>query len=242
MNKKEFQSRNKKFIKKISSDKTFKKLTNSWFVRSVKHEYSYHFSWLGVPIIQYPQDVIAYQEIIWKVKPDLIIETGIARGGSLIFSASILEIIGKGKVLGIDIDIHKENRKAVERHPLSKRIHMLEGSSISSEIMRHVRRIADNKKRILVMLDSNHTHEHVLEELRLYSPFVSKGSYIIVFDSIIGDLPDYLHKNRPWGRKNNPKTAILQFLKENDRFRIDSETGNKLAITVSPYGYLRCLK
>ena len=184
MNEKEFQSRNKRFIKKIGYDKTFKKLTNSWFIRSVKHEYSYHFRWLGVPIIQYPQDIIAYQEIIWKVKPDLIIETGIARGGSLILSASILEIIGKGKVLGIDIDIHKENRKAVERHPLSKRIHMLEGSSISSEIIRYVQRIARDKKKILVTLDSNHTHEHVLEELRLYSPLVSKGSYVIVFDSI----------------------------------------------------------
>ena len=184
MNEKEFQSRNKRFIKKIGYDKTFKKLTNSWFIRSVKHEYSYHFRWLGVPIIQYPQDIIAYQEIIWKVKPDLIIETGIARGGSLILSASIFGIIGKGKVLGIDIDIHKENRKAVERHPLSKRIHMLEGSSISSEIIRYVQRIARDKKKILVTLDSNHTHEHVLEELRLYSPLVSKGSYVIVFDSI----------------------------------------------------------
>ena len=145
-------------------------------------------------------------------------------------------------MLGIDIDIHKENRKAVERHPLSKRIHMLEGSSISSEIIRYVQRIARDKKKILVTLDSNHTHEHVLEELRLYSPLVSKGSYVIVFDSIIGDLPDYLHKNRPWDRKNNPKTAVLQFLKENNRFRIDSEIGNKLAITVSPYGYLKCIK
>jgi len=242
MNEKEFQSRNQKFIKKINSDKKFAKLSRSWFVRSIRHEYSYHFRWLGIPIIQYPQDIIAYQEIIWQVKPELIIETGIARGGSLIFSASLLEIIGKGQVLGIDIDIHKENRRTVERHPLSKRIRMLEGSSISDEILDSVRKIANKKKRILVMLDSNHTHEHVLDELRLYSPLVSKGSYIVVFDSIIGDLPDHLHKNRPWNKKNNPKTAISQFLKENNRFIIDYEIVNKLAITVSPYGYLKCIR
>jgi cephalosporin hydroxylase len=241
MNEKEFQIRNHRFIKKMGSDKKFKKITNSWIVESVKHEYSYHFRWFGIPIIQYPQDMIAYQEIIWQTKPDLIIETGIARGGSLIFSASLLEIIGRGQVLGIDIDIHKENRIAVEKHPLSKRIHMLEGSSISNEIVNSVRRIASKKKRILVVLDSNHTHEHVLNELRLYSPLVSRGSYIVVFDSIIGDLPNYLHKNRPWNKKNNPKTAIFQFLKENNRFIIDDGVVNKLAITVSPYGYLKCI-
>ena len=193
-----------------------------------------------MPIIQYPQDVLAYQEIIWKVKPDLIIETGIARGGSLIFSASILEIIGK--VLGIDIDIHKQNKKNVTTHSLSKRISMLEGSSIDEKIVNKVYKFARDKKKILVMLDSNHTHEHVLNELRLYSPLVSKGSYMIVFDSIIGDLPDHFNKNRPWNKKNNPKTAIFQFLKENHRFVIDHDISNKLAITVSPYGYLKCIK
>ena len=242
MSDKDFEIRNKKFVNRMKNDKTFKKLTNSWFIESVKNEYSYHFRWLGVPIIQYPQDAIAYQEIIWKVRPDLIIETGIARGGSLIFSASILEIIGKGKVLGIDIDIHKQNKKAVKTHSLNKRISMLEGSSIDEKIVNKVQKIASGKKKIIVMLDSNHTHEHVLNELRLYSPLVSKGSYIIVFDSIIGDLPDQLNKNRPWNKENNPKTAIFQFLKENHRFVIDHDISSKLAITVSPYGYLKCIK
>jgi len=242
MNNSDFENRNKKFINKIKNDKAFKKLSNSWFIQSVKYEYSYHFRWLGIPIIQYPQDIIAYQEVIWKVKPDLIIETGIARGGSLIFSASMLEMIGKGKVLGIDVNIRKENKKAVMAHPLNKRVLMLEGSSIDEKTLNKARKFASNKKKILVMLDSNHTHDHVLSELRLYSPFVSKGSYIVVFDSIIGDLPSYLHKSRPWNRKKNPKTAIFQFLKENSRFVIDHDISDKLAITVSPYGYLKCVK
>lgn len=242
MNNKDFENRNKKFINKMKKDRVFKKLSNLWFIASVKNEYSYHFRWLGIPIIQYPQDALAYQEIIWKVKPDLIIETGIARGGSLIFSASILEIIGKGKVLGIDIDIHKQNKKNVKTHSLSKRISMLEGSSIDEKIVNKVYKFASGKKKILVMLDSNHTHEHVLNELRLYSPLVSKGSYIIVFDSVIGDLPSHLNKNRPWNKENNPKTAIFQFLKENRRFAMDLSISNKLAITATPYGYLKCVK
>lgn len=242
MNDIEFEKRNKRIVNKMKNDKHFRLLSNSWFINSVKHEYSYHFRWLGVPIIQYPQDIIAYQEIIWNTKPDLIIETGIARGGSLVFAASMLELIGKGEVLGIDIDIHKENRKMVEKHPLSKRISMLEGSSTDEKIVKYVKKIATAKKKILVTLDSNHTHEHVLNELKLYSPLVSKGGYLIVFDSVIGDLPNHLHKDRPWNRDNNPKTAILDFLKENKRFRMDTEIKNKLAMTVSPYGYLKCIK
>lgn len=242
MNNKDFENRNKKFVNRMKNNGSFKRLTNSWFKKSIKYEYSYHFRWLGIPIIQYPQDIIAYQEIIWKVKPDLIIETGIARGGSLIFSASILDIIRKGRVVGIDVNIRKENKKTILAHPLSKIISMIEGSSTNEKTLYKLRKFTKDKRKILVMLDSNHTHEHVLNELRLYSPFVSKGSYIVVLDSIIGDLPSHLHKNKPWNRKNNPKTAIFQFLRENSRFVIDYNISNKLAITVSPYGYLKCIK
>lgn len=243
---KEFEKRNKKFIRLMAQDKSLKELTRSWFLTNHKYEYSYHFSWLGRPIIQYPQDIIAIQEIIWKVRPDLIIETGIAHGGSLILSASILELIGHGEVLGIDVDIRKHNRIQIEKHPMFKRITMIEGSSIDKNIIQHVYRLAKGKKRILICLDSNHSHDHVLNELKNYSPLVSKGSYLIVFDTIIDDMPaKWLEKHniiRPWGKGNNPKTAVHEFLKTSDRFKIDKNIQNKLQITAAPDGYLKCIK
>jgi len=229
----------------MSEDNYLKELSRSWLNGSVKYEYSYHFSWLGRPIIQYPQDIIALQEIIWKVKPDLIIETGIAHGGSLIFSASILELIGHGKVLGIDIDIRKHNRKEIEKHSLSRRIQMIEGSSINENIVKKVYKLSKGKKRILLILDSNHTHKHVLAEMELYSPLVTIGSYMVVFDTVIEDMPIRLlsgSAKRPWGKGNNPKTAVKEFLKLNDRFKIDKDIENKLLITVAPSGYLKRIK
>ena len=245
MTDKNFEKVNKKNISKMSKDKNFKNLTKSWFKSSEKFQYSYHFSWMGRPIIQYPQDIIALQEIIWKIKPDLIIETGIARGGSLIFSASMLHLIGNGNVIGIDIDIRKHNRIEIEKHPMFKRIKMIEGSSIDEKIAKQVYRLAKNKKRILVILDSNHSHSHVLKELELYSPLVRKNSYLVVFDTVIEDIstPATLsHKNRPWGKGDNPKTAVKTFLKNNKRFVIDDEIENKLMITVAPSGFLKCIK
>jgi cephalosporin hydroxylase len=237
-----FKERNKKFVKTMSKDMEFKKLSQHWFNTSLKYEYSYHFSWLGLPIIQYPQDIITLQEIIWKVKPDLVIETGVARGGSIIFSASLLELIGKGEVLGIDINIKKENKKFIEKHPLSKRIHLFEGSSVDKKIVNQIKKFVQNKKKILVILDSNHTHAHVLKELKIYSTFVSKNSYLIVFDTIIDELSDEVLKNRPWGKNNNPKSAVKAFLKTNDRFRVDKNIEKKLLMTVAPMGYLKCIK
>lgn len=205
-------------------------------------QYSYNFSWMGRPIIQYPQDMIAMQEIIWNIKPDLIIETGIAHGGSLIYYASILELIGKGEVLGIDIDIRAHNREQIEKHPMFKRITMLEGSSLSSEIVQQVAEIAKDKKTILVSLDSNHTHEHVLKELELYAPFVTKDSYIVVFDTIVEDLPEGYLPGRPWGKGNNPKSAVYAFLSDRSDFIIDHQIDNKLLISVAPEGYLKRVK
>jgi cephalosporin hydroxylase len=214
----------------------------------VKAKYAYNFFWLGVPILQAPQDLQALQEIIWEVKPDLIIETGIAYGGSLIFSASmvaILEVCGeikKGDVLGIDVDIRPHNKEAILAHPLSKKITMFEGSSIDEKIIARVKEFAKNKKRVMVCLDSNHTHAHVLAELRAYAPLVSIGSYCIVGDTGIEDLPVGIISNRPWGKGNNPKTAVWEYLKENSNFEIDKMMDSKLILTGSPDGYLKCTK
>ena len=210
---------------------------------SNSNQYSYNFYWMGRPIIQYPQDMIAMQEIIWEIKPDLIIETGIAHGGSLIYYASLLELIGNGEVLGIDIDIRAHNKAEIEKHPMYKRIKMIEGSAISEETLSQVKLAAEGKQKILVCLDSNHTHEHVLSELEMYAPFVSVGSYIVVFDTIVEDLPEnYFNQKRPWGIGNNPKTAVYDFLKTNSDFIIDESIDNKLLISVAPEGYLKRIK
>lgn len=182
------------------------------------------------------------QEIIWQVKPDLIIETGIAHGGSP-FYASMLELLGGDwQVLGINIDIREHNRKAIEAHPMFRRISMIEGSSIDEEIAKQVYDFAKDRTQILVLLDSMHTHDHVLKELQLYSPLVTKDSYLVVFDTIIEDMPKDFFPDRPWGKGNNPKTAVWEFLKTNDHFEIDKEMENKLLITVAPDGYLKCIK
>ena len=209
---------------------------------STSHEYSYHFKWLGRPIIQYPQDIVAIQELIWSVKPDLVVETGVARGGSLILSASILQLLGgEGRVIGIDIDIRSHNRRAIEEHPLAHRIDLFEGSSISVDIVELVKKRALNKG-VMVLLDSNHTHEHVLEELKLYNCLVRKNGYLVVFDTIIDDLPPESIGDRPWSKDNSPKSAVREFLRTNDRFEVDRDLESKLQITAAPGGYLRCIK
>ncbi len=216
------------------------KLTNQWMTEVTRNRYSYHFTWLGVPIIQFPQDMIAMQEIIWAVRPDLIIETGVARGGSVIYYASLLELIGgEGLVLGIDVDIRPPNRAAIEGHSMAKRIRLVEGSSVAGEVVAEARALADQAERVLVVLDSNHTHEHVLRELQLYSPLVTRGSYLVAFDTIIEDLPEDFYPDRPWGKGNNAKTAVLEFLDGNAEFEVDRTIEHKLQITVAPNGYLR---
>ncbi|WP_141046810.1 cephalosporin hydroxylase family protein [Aliarcobacter cryaerophilus] len=236
--------------KKYNVDKQNNKLSLglNFIKETLDTQYTYNFSWLGRPIIQYPQDMIALQEIIWDVKPDMIIETGIAHGGSLIFSASMLTLleacgeIEDGKVLGIDIDIREHNKKAIEAHPMSKKITMFQGSSIDSEMIKKVHEFAKSGKRILVCLDSNHTHDHVLSELKAYASLVSIGSYCCVFDTLIEDMPEGSFPNRPWEKGNNPKTAVWKYLKENDNFVIDKDIENKLLITVAPDGYLKRIK
>lgn len=238
-----------------------------FIISSFENKYSYNFTCLSRPIIQYPQDIVAMQELIWQVKPDLIIETGIAHGGSLILSASMLALLDyceaveagqpldpratQRRVLGIDIDIRSHNRMAIEAHPMAHRIDMIQGSSIAPEVIAQVLQIATDYKKVLVLLDSNHTHEHVSAELEAYAPLTSKDSYCVVFDTVIEDLPDEMFPDRPWGKGNNPKTAVwgyLRRLKEEGRmaidgarldFEIDKSIENKLLITVAPDGYLK---
>ena len=224
-------------------------------VASSLPKYSYNYSALGRPIIQYPQDMVAMQELIWEIKPDLIIETGIAHGGSLIMSASMLALLdmcdaiesgamlnpreSKRKVLGVDIDIREHNRAAIEAHPMASRIQMIQGSSIAPEIVEQVRRVANGYERILVCLDSNHTHAHVLAELEAYAPLTSVGSYCVVFDTIVEDMPADMFPDRPWGPGDNPKTAVWEYLKTHPEFEIDKSIQHKLLITVAPDGYLK---
>jgi cephalosporin hydroxylase len=230
-------------IEGLKKDQDVQALSRIWLREITRHKYAYHFTWMGRPLIQFPQDLIAMQELIWEIKPDLIIETGIAHGGSLIFYASMLELLGEnGQVLGLDIDIREHNRIEIEKHQMFKRITMIQGSSIAPEIAQKVYDFAQGKQRILVVLDSNHTHDHVLAELQLYSHLVTKGSYLVVFDTVVEDMPEDFFGDRPWGKGNNPKTAVWEFLKTSDRFEIDKDMEAKLLITVAPDGYLKCVK
>ena len=234
------------------------KSANNFLMDSVREKYSYNFEFLGRPIIQYPQDMVAMQELIWTVQPDLIIETGIAHGGSLIMSASMLALLDycdavkncqvidpahpRRKVLGIDIEIRTHNRVAIEAHPMANRIDMLQGSSVAPEIIAEVRRRAEGKARILVCLDSNHTHDHVLAELEAYGGLVTQGSYCVVFDTIIDDIPTELHGDRTWGAGNSPKTAVYEYLQTHSEFEIDRRIDERLLISVAPDGYLKKIK
>ena len=232
-------------IKGLGADKDIQAMSRIWSRETNRNGYTYNYSWLGRPIIQYPQDMVAMQELIWKVQPDLIIETGIAHGGSLIFSASMLELNAicggcqDAEVLGLDIDIRAHNREAIEAHPMFKRISMIQGSSIAPEIIEQVKAKAAGKQKILVFLDSNHTHDHVLAELEAYAPLTSVDSYCVVFDTLIEDLPDEMFGDRPWGVGNNPKTAVWEYLKTHPEFEIDKSIQHKLLITVAPDGYLK---
>lgn len=236
----DFKKRNREMIEMMAKDSEFRELSRRWFARSCQYEYSYHFTWLGIPIIQYPTDIVAVQELIWSVKPELIIETGIARGGSLIFYASLMALLGgQGRVVGVDVDIRLPNRNAIEKHPMSRWITMIEGSSVDETTVSQVRELAAGKSPIMVFLDSNHTHEHVRRELELYSPLVTSGSYLVVYDTVIGDMSEEAFPNRPWGPRNNPMMAVQEFLSGTDLFCVDKDFEQKLAVTVSPGGFLK---
>lgn len=245
----------------------FKAASQEWMIHAFQQKYMYNFTWLGSPIIQLPADMVAFQEIVWAVRPDLIIETGIAHGGSLILSASLLALLDytdaieqnkpldpqkpARRVLGIDIDIRAHNREAIEKHPFANRIDMIQGSSVSKEVTDQVKQIASGYKKVLVCLDSNHTHDHVIQELEHYAPLVSKGSYCLAFDTVIEDLPENMFPDRPWSHGDNSKTAVFAYL---ERLRggnvkgidgqplnleIDYSMQNKLLLSAIPDGILK---
>jgi len=225
---------------------------------SAAAKYSYNFFWLGRPIIQYPQDIVAMQELIWQTRPDLVIETGIAHGGSLVFTASMLAHLDycdaheagqlldprkpKRRVIGVDIDIRAHNRAALDAHPMRNRMDLIENSSTDPAIIADIRARAAGHERVLVCLDSNHTHDHVLAELEAYAPLVSVGSYCVVFDTFVEDLPTDMLLDRPWGKGDNPKTAVLEYLEAHPEFEINKDIENKLLITVAPDGYLKRMR
>lgn len=252
---KQFQEEVQKNIAGLGRDPDLQALSRIWIREISPHKWAYNFSWMGRPAIQFPNDAWAMQELIWNIRPDLIIETGIAHGGSLMFSASMLAMldmcdaiesgqildpkVSSRKVLGIDIDIRAHNRAAIEAHPMASRIQMIQGSSISAETIEQVRQVASNYKRVLVCLDSNHTHEHVLAELQAYAPLVSEGSYCVVFDTVVEDMPSDFFPDRPWGQGNNPKTAVWEYLRTHPEFEINKNIDHKLLISVAPDGYLK---
>lgn len=223
----------------MGSDLAMQSQAREMLILADKHGWSYQWTWLGLPIIQLPTDIIAMQEIIWTSVPDLIIETGVARGGSVLLSASLLQLLGRGMVVGIDVDIRPQNRIAIESHPLGQRIQLIEGSSIDLQVVAAVTALAKDAERVMVILDSNHTHGHVLAELLAYSPLVSVGQYLIVCDTVVEDLPRQDHRPRQWGPSDNPATALAEFLIDNDDFRPDDDLHRKLLLTSSPGGYLR---
>lgn len=251
----DFQDEVKARIASYPLNKALTSAAEMFMLHSTQPKYSYNFSWQGRPIIQYPQDIVAMQEIIWETKPDLIIETGIAHGGSLVFSASMLALLDMieainsdtqlnpkaslRRVLGIDIDIREHNRKAILDHPMSSRIEMIKGSSIDPDIIKQVKDFALPYSKVLICLDSNHTHDHVLKELEAYAPLTTPGSYCVVFDTIVEHLPSGMYPDRDWGPGNNPQSAVYEYLSKHPEFLINKEISNKLLISVAPNGYLK---
>jgi cephalosporin hydroxylase len=235
----EFETQKRASASAMAADEALMAEALAVNVAADRHDWSYQWSWLGLPVIQMPPDIVVMQEILWECRPQLVIETGVARGGSLVLSASILELLGEGRVLGVDIDIRAHNREAIEAHPLAHRIDMFEGSSIERETIEAVRERAAGAKRVMVVLDSNHTHDHVLAELRAYASLVSVGQFLVVADTFIEDIPPQEHRPRPWGPGDNPRTALAAWLEEADGFEPDEFVNAKLLLSASRGGYLR---
>jgi len=251
----QFQGERSARLASYAQDSAFSALSRDWLQASMQRQYVYNFDWLGRPIIQYPQDMVAMQELVWRVRPDLIIETGIAHGGSLVLSASLLAMLdmcdaieagtvfdprqSQRKVLGIDIDIRPHNRAAIEAHPMASRIAMVQGSAVAPDVVAQVQAFAKDYRRVMVCLDSMHTHAHVLAELEAYAPLVTPGSYCVVFDTFVDDMPPGFFADRPWDVGDNPKTAVRQWLPSHPEFEIDAEMENRLQVTVAPQGFLR---
>ena len=235
----DFDAKNCEMITRMAATPELLDVSRQWIRTTYAHEYSYHFEWMGMPIIQYPQDMVALQELIWKLRPDVVVETGIARGGSLVFYASMLQLVGGGKVIGVDIDIRPHNREAIEAHPMAPHIALIEGSSIDRATVDEVEKRVVDAQRVLVVLDSHHTHDHVMAELEMYSPMVTPDSYLVVFDTIVDELPPEASSHRDWAPGNSPGSAVEAFLQASNEFEVDAAITDKLLITAARGGYLR---
>lgn len=238
-------------------DAAFRALSQAWLRESMQRRYVYNFDWMGRPIIQYPQDMVALQELVWTARPDLIVETGVAHGGSVVYSASLLALLdlseaieqgrtidparSRRRVVGVDVDIRAHNRAALDAHPMRSRIELVEGSSIDAATVERVHALARGHERVMVLLDSMHTHDHVLAELDAYAPLVSPGSWCVVFDTFVEDMPRGFFADRPWNPGNSPKTAVHEWLDRNSGFAIDAAVADKLMVTVAPDGFLKRL-
>ena len=243
MNNEEFEKRNSEFVKNMAIDRRIKKLSAEWMNHVLEYEYHYHFSWLGMPMIQFPSDILVLQELVWRLEPDLIVDVGVARGGSVIFFASMLSLIGnEGHVVGVDIDFRAHNLKAIKEHKLYRNVTLIEGSSTDKDVKSQLISIANKANKVMVILDSNHSHEHVLMELETYTAFVTLDSYIVVFDTVIEEIPEKFNEGKPWSRGNSPKTAVDCFLEGNNKFILDRSFEEKALITSAPGGFLRRVK
>ena len=254
----EFLAERSERLEEYANDKEFSILSKKWLQVSMQRKYVYNFDWMGRPIIQYPQDMAAVQELIWAVRPDVVIETGVAHGGSLVLSASMLAMLdmcdaiqsgttidprqSARKVIGIDIDIRAHNRAAIEAHPMASRIRLVQGSSVDPAVIAQVRAQVELGQCVIVFLDSMHTHEHVLAELTAYAPLVTPASYCVVFDTFVEDMPPNFFSDRPWDVGNNPKTAVVQWSKTHPEFVNDAQWEQKLMVTVAPGGFLQRLE
>lgn len=238
----EFEADKRKNAEAQAKDDALRGIARDFVIESDKYGYGYQWTWLGLPMIQLPQDIVVTQEIIWECKPDVIIETGIAWGGSVVLYASILQLIGKGKVVAVDLNLMDHVSAQIMSYPFSDRIHLYKGSSTDPDIVSKIKSHVAPGQSVMVLLDSNHTHEHVLNELRLYGPLVTKGQFLIVSDTVVEDIPAQTHRPRPWAPGNNPKTGLRQYLTETDRFEVDEYVNRKLLLTYSPEGYCRCNK
>jgi cephalosporin hydroxylase len=223
----------------MDGDAALRAAAKDVLIRADQYHWSYQWTWLGLPIIQMPEDIVILQEIIWQTKPTVILETGIARGGSMVFFASLLELLGEGRVIGVELELRPHNREAMLTHPLMRRIEIIDGSSIADATHRQVCSRINLNDRVMVVLDSNHTHQHVYRELRLYGPLVSRGQFLVVADTVIEDIPRQDHRPRAWGPGDNPSTALDAYLRETDAFVRDQYYNSKLLLTSSPRGYLR---
>ena len=236
---KDFEADKRNNAQAQSQDAALRDVARDFIIRSDKYGYGYQWSWLGLPVIQLPQDIVLAQEIIWECKPDVIIETGIAWGGSVVLYASILQLIGKGKVIGVDLNLMDHVTAQIMAYPFSNRIHLYKGSSTDSDIVAQVKSHIEPGQSVMVLLDSNHTHDHVLQELKLYAPLITKGQFLVVSDTVVDDIPPQDHRPRPWGPGNNPKTALQAFLDQHKDFEVDPYINGKPLLTYCPGAYCR---